>query len=415
MSSIDKKKIILDLARLNPNDILIQVKNGLYLFSSNILSLAFLFILPYVFGNYASKELYGQYNYVLSILGFLAAFTLTGMNEAIIQAIAKGKEGVFVQGTKERVKWSILGSFSLVIIGAYYVIKDSPNLGLALIIAAIIFPFYNGLQTYTAMFTGKCQFNKLSQYRAIGTIIPVVVIATIVYCTNNLIMIITAYLVSTALFNIIFFYLAIKKIENNDMDSNSISFGKHMTFIAVISDISLYVDKIILGHYLDFEAIAVYSFAISMPEQVKSFSHIISTLILPKLSIMEEKQIKKIMRKRFLQLMALCIGMIIVYWYIAPVVFHIFFPNYMDSVYYSKIYMVSFITLPSVLLATTFKAKIKTKELYIFNIVSSISQLVLLFVLVPTMGIMGAILSRVLGRLISLVVMIVLFARCMHD
>lgn len=407
MDKIDK--IIERLGHYMHLDAKYYVKNLSYLICANIVSVLFALLLSIAFANFVSKEVYGQYSYILSILGVLAVFTLYGMNIAITQAVARDRDGVFIEGTKERFKWSIFGSIAIFGVGMYYLLNNSILLGKSFMVASLIFPFFYSFQTFSAFLSGKKLFGKLSMYQSIATTFSALITILVIYFSRDLVFILIASLVSHSLFGGYFFNLSRKMAKNDDIDNASISFGKHMTLIAAISDVSLNIDKILLANFLSFEELAIYAFAIALPEQIKSSAKNIATLLLPKLSVMDENLIRNIMIKRFVQLTIFAVLIIVVYIVCAPFIYETLFPTYTESIFYSQIFMLSFITIPSLLITTTFKAKMRKKELYIFNICSPIVLTIMLFVLIPSYGIMGAIIARVLTRLFGLIVILVLF------
>ena len=52
------------------------------------------------------KNTYGNYKYVLSLVGILGAFSLSGINTAVIQSVAQGYEGALAQGFRLNLKYS---------------------------------------------------------------------------------------------------------------------------------------------------------------------------------------------------------------------------------------------------------------------------------------------------------------------
>ena len=64
-------------------------------------------ILTIGFANLIPKEVYRNSTFVLSLAGIIGAFTLTGMDTAVAQAVARGYEGVLKTGFWIKLKWSI--------------------------------------------------------------------------------------------------------------------------------------------------------------------------------------------------------------------------------------------------------------------------------------------------------------------
>ncbi|MDP3875262.1 MAG: oligosaccharide flippase family protein, partial [bacterium] len=87
---------------------------------SNILSLGLIVL----FANLLPKETYGLYKYILSLAGALNIFTLTGMNQAIVQAVAAGNDGALRTSVKYQMKWNVMQLIAFWILGAYYLLND---------------------------------------------------------------------------------------------------------------------------------------------------------------------------------------------------------------------------------------------------------------------------------------------------
>lgn len=392
-------------------DLKYYVKNASYLISANIVSILFGLLLSIAFARLLSKEVYGQYNYILSIIGIFAIFSLPGMGIAITQAVARGHDRVLIEGTKEKFKWSILGSVAVFLVGIYYYSAGEILLGKCFLIASLFFPFYENFQTFGPFLVGKKEFGKTSKYHSAIQSLSVLTTIFVVYFSRNLILIIIAYLTSFSLLRGYFFVSAVRKVKNDRMDADAITFGKHMSLMNVFSNIATYLDRILLANFLGFEELAIYAFAIVLPEQIKGFMKNIGPLTLPKLAVMDEKTIKKEMRRRFVQLAILTAIIIVVYILCAPFIYKIMFPQYIESIFYSRIFMLSFISAPTVLITTLFQSKKKKKELYIFNITQSFFLIATLSVLIPFYGIMGAIIARILMRLFGLILVLILFKK----
>jgi len=78
------------------------------------------FLLVIVFANLLPKETYGIYTYLLSLSGFFTVFTLSGMNAAVLQAVASGNEGILKSSVKYQIKWNSAMTLVLFGLAGYY-------------------------------------------------------------------------------------------------------------------------------------------------------------------------------------------------------------------------------------------------------------------------------------------------------
>ena len=92
------------------------------------------------FASQASKETFGIYQYILSIISILAIFTLPGMQSALTRAIARGKEGTLNVCLKEKIKWSLIGVLGCLAVSAWYLVHQNFILGKSFLIASFLFP-----------------------------------------------------------------------------------------------------------------------------------------------------------------------------------------------------------------------------------------------------------------------------------
>ncbi len=100
----------------------------------------------------------------------------------------------------------------------------------------------------------------------------------------------------------------------------------------------------------------------------------------------------------------------VLYIIIAPYLFKIFFPKYLDAIPYSIAYIFTFISFPSSLMGTAFQAKMMKKELYLLRIIA-LSRIILYITLIPFYGIWGLIIAKIGAEVVSLVSISFLFRR----
>ena len=309
-------------------DMVYLAKGGSWLTLGQIVSSASSFLLAIAFANLLPKETYGIYKYVLSIMGILAIPTLSGMSTAITQAVARGYEGSFSPVLKTKIRWGLLGGLASLVLAGYYYFNGNTTLTISFLISAAFLPFMDSFGIYNALPQGRKLFGISSRYGIISQIAGVSTMITAVFLTNNLFIILLAYFIPWTLMRFIFLQITLKKFPpNQNQDPKTISYGKHLSLIGVIGTIASYLDRILIFHFLGAVEVAIYSFAIAMPEQIKGYFKNISTLTLPKLSKRSFKEINSVLYKRLLKLF-IAGGLIAgIYILAAPYIFKIFFQN----------------------------------------------------------------------------------------
>ena len=395
------------LERYTGTDMVYLAKSGSWLISGSIVStLAGLGIMV-AFDHLVSKEVFGIYQYILSIAGILAIFSLPGIDAALIRTVAKGNEKMIIPCFKEKVKWGAIGGLISLFIAFWYLFQQNFELGFSFLIVALFLPLINSFLVYLSFWQGKKRFDIQNKYYIFYNIIVAFLLVLIIILTKNLILIILCHFLALALAGAIFYKLTIKKISNGEprtttscirsKEKETISFGKHLTLMQTIATFSTYIDKIILWKLLGPISVAVYAFA---ERPVLKFQEIIPihALALPKLSQSNIKEIKKELLKKFLKLFLVAALATLVYILLCPYLYKIFFPAYMDSIQYSQFLALILIFSPFLLLSTSFLAEMRKKELYILNLTTPILKIVLLLIFIPLFGIWGIIYSVLISQ-----------------
>jgi len=352
------------------------------------------------FGHLVSKEVFGAFQYILSIAGILAIFSLPGIDAALIMNIAKGNEKMIIPCFKEKVKWGTIGSLISLFIAFWYLFQQNFSLGFSFLIVALFLPFINSLLLYLSFWQGKKRFDIQNKYYIFYNLLAAFLLILIIILTKNLILIVFGYFLAFTLAGTIFYKLTIKKILDGEEEKETISFGKHLTLMQAAASFSSYIDKIILWKFLGPISVAIYAFA---ERPVLNFLSLIpiSELALPKLSQRKIKEIKKELFKKFLKLFLVAVLATLVYIFFCPYLYKFFFPAYLDSIQYSQFLSLIIIFSPFALLGTAFFAEMKKKELYTLNIIPPVLKIILLLVLVPLFGIWGVVYSFLGSQIIN--------------
>lgn len=375
-------------------DMLYLTKGGFWLFMGQMVSFLANFLLIIAFTNWLSKETFGTYKYVLSLLGILSIPSLSGLNSAILNAAAKNEDGSFLPCFKLKLKWGFWGSLASLIVAGYYFLQANSILAVCFLIVACFLPFFNSFSLYDSFLTGKKKFASQNKFNIITQVTSLIFLGGTVFFTKNIFIILLAYFLPLTLLYILFFYLIKKTINKKDaIVPETISFGKHLSLMGIVGNVSSQLDKVILWHFLGPVPLAIYSVAMMFPDKIKDILKILGSLAMPKLVVRPTNELKKIIPKRTLQLFALSIPVMILYIFTAPYIFKWFFPQYVNSAIYSQVYALILLSFPRLLAGSILSAKQKTKELYVGTLVLTPVYWVLLLTLIPNFGLWGAIAS----------------------
>jgi O-antigen/teichoic acid export membrane protein len=417
ISKIKKKakEILLWSQKYTKTDMIYLARGGFWLTLGQAISSLSSFLLAIAFANLLPKETYGTYKYILSIASILAIPTLSGIGTAVTQAVARGYEGSLIPALKTKIRWGILGGLASLILAGYYFYQGNTTLTISFLISAVFLPFMDSFGIYDSLLQGRKLFDISTKYFIISQIIAIASLIAVLFFTKNLFLILFAYFASWTLLRFIFLKITLKKFSiNHNQDPKTISYGKHLSLIGIIGTIASYLDRILIFHYLGAVEVAVYSFAIAPPNQIKGLFKNLPALALPKLSQRSFKEIDSVLYKRLLKLFIM--GGIIAGIYIlaAPYIFKIFFPKYLDSIFFSQLFAITIVlTTPISILSAVGQSKLTLTPksfLYPGSIIPQIILIGSLFLLIK-FGIIGVILSRIIFLISAIVVSLIYWKR----
>src|SRR3989344_6998199 len=153
-------------------------------------------IMSVVLANLVPKEVYGTYNFIMSGAAIISAFTLIGMNSAIIRTTVRGSEGALRAGVRVQLRWSIAIVFAGAALSAYYYLNDNITLALSFLIVGCLSPFLGAFGLTKSYFIGKQLFRESAMFGLWRRFIPVAAILATVLLTQNPIVIVFVYFTS---------------------------------------------------------------------------------------------------------------------------------------------------------------------------------------------------------------------------
>jgi len=382
-------------------DMLYLAKGGSWLTGGEILNSATIFLLAIAFANLLPQETYGAYKYVLSLAGLFGIATLRGMSGAITQAAARNYEGVLVPAIKTRIRWGMFAALASIGTAGYYYLNGDNTLALSFLLIAAFLPLMESFMTYDSFLQGKKLFGVSVVYGAISQIAAVALMIATLFLTKNLLVILFVYFASWTIIRFVCLRLTLRKFKpNKEYDPKVISYGKHSSVVNITASIIGSLDSIIIFHFLGAAELAIYSFALLPVIQLRAFSNRFSTLAMPKLAQRPLIQIKTVLWKRMGFLFLLGLGASLAYIIIAPPIFKIFFPKYLDSIFLSQVFSFSLaLTLGQSIFGATISSRltmIPKKFLYLSNI-PSIVLTFSMFLLIQPFGSLGIIFARMIS------------------
>lgn len=368
------------------------------------------FVLSVVFANMVPIETYGSYKYVLSIAGMFSVFTLPGTVTAVTRSVARGEDGVVRATTRARTVTSLVGTCAALVGAGYYYAGGDMTLALSLTCIALTLPIFDTFTLYNAYWAGKREFQTQTGYHILSLILSTPLLIAVLALTDNLVYILIGYFIPLAAIRYGIYRRVTAHLAPHDA-TETIRYGTHLSLMSILSVAASNADKFLLWHLLGPTQVAIYAFAIAIPEQLKGPLRGVGDLLLPKFSNMSHAYVQKTLWSTWKKTALYAIGLVLVtaaYVLVAPYIFDLFFPQYADSVRYSQMYALSLVSAIGIIPLTLLAAQKKTVAQYVLNTAQPALQIGLLIMLIPTHGILGAVAALLITRMLMLVFTIVL-------
>ncbi len=367
-------------------------------------------LLSIAYANLLSPTTYGLYQYFLSVSGLIASLSLPFMNSAVAQAVARGYEGVLRKAVTAQIQWMPIPMVIGISVAIYYLVHGVFTIGIGLILIAILTPLTNVFNTYVAYFEGKRDFRGGFYLSSLVSIVTYGSMFLALILTKNAIALIVVNLGANLLITIYAYYKTLQIYKpNNNVDPETIPFGRKLSVLSVAGLLNQ-VDSVLVFHFLGSVQLAVYSFAILLPERVGSLLNFIGTAALPgfanqSLSYIRTHIFAKIWRVALAGLIAA-----IAYAIAAPLIFHILFPKYLTSIPYTQAFaiIIALIGITNIVNSLLY-AKRFTREIYVVGFIQPILLILLQIPLLIKYGIAGMIAAQLITSVVTITLTLVLF------
>ncbi len=405
-------KLLKHIEKYTKTDMVYLTTGTFWLTANQITNTALTFVLAVAFANILTVEAFGTYRFVLSIAAVIASFSLTGLNIAIIRDVAKGAKGLLKIAFITQMKWSAGTLLAALLLAGYYFIQGNTDLVISTILMGVFVPIISSANTYIPYWEGRKDYRKIGIFSITTTAIYVTFVFITIHLTTYVPIIVFVYYVTQALCAYFFYRQTLKFDEGiNDISHNTINFGKHLSFLNILSTIAAQLDKILVFHYLGAAQLALYTLSQIPLNQTRALLKPITQLAFPKYSEKSLADIRISIYRKMIILTIPIIVMVVIYIILAPFIFKVFFPKYIDAVLYSQVGILSLLFFQKKLVAYTALAHASKKVIYGMSVYASLSKITLLLILLPMYGIWGAIFTEFILQALSLVTSLLVLKR----
>ena len=297
------------------------VKNGVWLLALNatrqILGVVTLAVLVRLF----TKDEYGQYQFIVSIVGVCGVFVLPGLQVAVVQSVARGHDTTYLAATRIAFLASTAGTLVCGAVAAYEWFAGTMPLFYAAMLAAVLFPASQGLVTWKSYQFGKERFKEtaLSQ----GAALVIAYIGTILLALalpGNIVAPLAVSYTIFAIQNLQMHWRIVSSVPRNGVsEENSIRYGVQTSLYLALNTVGNYADRLILFFFLSPESLATYAAASRIPELLKDNLQAIRSVMIPSLS---RKSIytKEVNTRLNVVASVTCVGLVLISIVIVPLI-----------------------------------------------------------------------------------------------
>jgi len=368
-------------------------------------------VLAIAFGNLISPDAYGNYKYILSVSSLLGAFTLNGLKKSVMRSVAQGYDGSLKQAVKAMISWSGLITVLAGGVSAYYFLQGNALLGSGILFIAIFQPIIKTTDLYDAQLYGKKLFRVQGAYLTVQEIFQTIFLVGAMLITSNAAALIAVLFVTNTAFKSTYLYRTFQYYtgDNKKTKGRTVTFGKHLSVMGILKSIAGQLDKVLIFQLLGAAPTAIYSFATMPAQRAKRFLGSLQNVVLPKLSEKNLKTLQKTLTRKAL-LAFIVSGLITIAVILAlPLAFNLLLPAYTDSIVFAQWASLMIFLIPETLYSEALNAHAQTKSLYIISIATSLTKIILFAILIPLLGVWGAVLAFVFQYFLRTVLEIYFF------
>jgi len=378
-------------------------KNGFIVTSGHAVSILRGLVTGYLVARMFPRELYGQYQLILSIMGAVSAFGLSDLSKAVSRAAAKGNVAVAPTVAKYHVLFCLLGSGMLLAGIAVLPYFGREELWPLLLAGAVLFPlsqvstvFFGGLAI------GQGKFKLGFWANMVWSVLMIAFTGAMLYLHPSALLMLVGVKGIPAVVYFFFAFYMMRGIKPAPKEEAKpiLKYGFSLTLMNLPLSLSWYLDSLLISALFGVNQLAVFSIALLIPEQLKVWIGELLPITFSRQArgadTMERR--KKLMKQVGFLICVFAVG-IALYIALAPYIFHFLFPTYPDAILLSQVAAAILITVPGGLLTQYLEAQAMVRALTMTRWIAAAVFVISLLTLVPTLGLMGALIARGLLRL----------------
>lgn len=391
------------------------VGKGAVLLPLNVAALVLGFVSTILFARLLSPAEYGQYSFVLATSMLMQFLALPGMQTAISQAAAQGFDGVLRHATRVRVRFSLIGSLVLAVIGWVTWSSHGAEVAIGFVLAALAFPMTHAVDGYWHHLTGRQLFEQMARWRLAQIVVPTLSVWVALVLTQTFLWALAASFISSAVLNLWFYRQACRQFcRNTELKPGALGYGSRLSVLGVLKSVEARVDHVLLGTFLPPEQLGWFNMGDRISDAaLKTPWTIVSQMLFPRLAEVPDKEARRRTLVWGAYLFAGFVGLLVMFWFLAPVVLPwLLGPAHHESVRLSQwLALIAAGSVPWSLFEVYAHARAAERSLWISRLVVTLTHLATLPMFLVWWGVTGVLLSIAVSRLACIATCGWLFAR----
>ncbi len=389
------KKLGIDAHYFAKNSALVLVGHGVGILRGVITG--------YLVARLFQKEIYGEYQFMLSMVGMVSFFGLVGIGNPVARAWARGDSFSLSRVTMHQLKACLIGSALLLAAIPFLGIYNREELWLDFLVAAIIFPLPPiAMMRFGSFTVGKSRFDISLKATLVWSVLMILAtLFVILFHQSAVLMLITSMCIPPLVY--LFFSRNFRPPQGTgpDQTMSIVRYAWQFSVATVPIELVWYIDKLLIAHFFGLSQLATFAVAMLIPEQIKLVMKQFLPVAFSKQAKGEDSMERrmKILKAGTAGMGVLAIG-IGLYIALTPWLMPFLFPQYeaRTVVILTSIAAVTLLNVPGTLFVQYMEAQGMIRQVRLSNWIAAGIFGISLFVLIPWLGLLGAALARGIFR-----------------
>ncbi len=350
---------------------------------------------------------YGQYQFVLTCVALATVCALPGLNNSLVQSIARGFLGTFRPAVRLAFRASFVGSAVLLALAFWNARGPASELPRAFVVAAALFPFAYGLEQWRSLRTGFEDFAGFFRVEgATAVVLAALMIAAVVTWPGAIVVPLVVLLGVQSVANVYLTARALRRIPRDaPFEAGVLNHGTRTTFYAGLNTLANQIDKVLVFAFLSPASLAVLVVADRIPEMTKHAVQDVAAVLAPRFA---RRARYDHALDRSLRLLGIAAGATIVtaaFTVLPWLVTLVFGATYREAIPYAQALMCTVaIGNVATLRYRYVSSKLDKSGPLTVNLVMSTTRIAASAILVPWLGLMGAVISTAIYRLVMVAI-----------